>query len=73
LALVGDQSRSGPDQEELQAQENGTNRSFEQTSRTLVPQVLVHFNPLQWDVAEGGTSLNFKVESSYGQTLLNKL
>ena len=33
MALVGDQSRSGPDQEELQAQENGTNRSFEQTLR----------------------------------------
>ncbi|CAI8012616.1 hypothetical protein GBAR_LOCUS8090 [Geodia barretti] len=28
---------------------------------TLVPQVLVHFNPLQWDVAEGGTSLEFKL------------
>ena len=106
MALVGDQSRSGPDQEELQAQENGTNRSFEQTLRlsltlvgrqsgsdgkgdveelsipetrsrartqtglfvcielfcvyTLVPQVLVHFNPLQWDVAEGGTSLKLQ-------------
>ena len=33
MTLVGDQSRSGPDQEELQAQENGTNRSTEQTSR----------------------------------------
>ena len=30
---------------------------------------LVHFNSLQWDLAERGASLEFKVENSYGQTL----
>ncbi|CAI8012617.1 hypothetical protein GBAR_LOCUS8090 [Geodia barretti] len=74
---VGDQSRSGPDQEELQAQENVGRQSGSDgkgdVEELSIPEtrsrartqtglfVLVHFNPLQWDVAEGGTSLEFKL------------